>query len=193
MSTEPLESEKQLAIADAAFQIFARHGLRKTSMQMIADQAGMSRPALYLHFQNKEAVFRYLSLRFFTKVAEEIRTLLKESRDPVVMLKAVFEAFDPDGVMAILLDAEHGQELMEAKSSAARAEIDAIETDIRKMLTSWLAREATAGRINCADPEITGQTIIFAYYGLKTPPPSYANYKKRASQLAELIGKGLRP
>lgn len=192
MQAETLETEKQIAIAEAAFQVFAERGFRKTSMQLIADRAGMSRPALYLHFQNKEAVFSYLSVRFFTQVAQSIAEILEHSRDPVEILNDVFDAFDPKGIMAVLLDAEHGQELMDAKSSAAHDEVDAIESKIIQQMSDWLAREAHSGRIKCDDPKTAAQTIFYSYYGLKTPPPSYAIYKRRTAQLAQLIGSGLR-
>lgn len=192
MSSEVTETEKQKTIALAAFQVFAEHGYRKTSMQLIAQKAGMSRPALYLHFQNKEDVFSYLSVSFFTKVAANIEAILIKSGHPAQVLADVFDAFDPDGVMAVLLDAEHGQELMEVKSGAAHKVVDKIATRIRLSLTQWLAREAGKGHIICAHPEITGQTIMSSYYGLKNPLPNYADYKARTAELATLVGNGLK-
>ncbi|MGB7318371.1 MAG: helix-turn-helix domain-containing protein [Planktotalea sp.] len=192
MSSEVIESEKQKAIAEAAFQVFATHGFRKTSMQMIADQACMSRPALYLHFQSKEDVFSYLSISFFTKVADTVAAILARSGDPVDVLTRVFDAFDPDGVMAVLLDAQHGAELMDAKSNTMQGTVSDIEAGIGAMLADWLALEADAGRILCDDPNTTAQTIMLSHYGLKSPPPSYAIYKARTAQLARLLGKGLR-
>ena len=51
------DDPKQQAILVAAWQAFATYGFRKTSMDDIARGAGMSRPALYLHYRNKEALF----------------------------------------------------------------------------------------------------------------------------------------
>ncbi len=192
MSSEVIETEKQKIIAQAAFHVFAEHGFRKTSMQLIAQKAGMSRPALYLHFQSKEDVFVYLSIRYFTNVATQIDEILSASGHPAEVLEAVFDAFDPDGIMALLLDAEHGDELIEAKIELAYAAIDEIVTGIRMSLTDWLRREAEQGRITCDDPDITGQTIMSSYYGLKNPVPNYATYKARTKQLAKLFGAGLK-
>src|SRR5581483_4919217 len=49
------------AILAAAFARFTHYGFRRTSMEDIADEAGVSRAALYLHFRNKEELFRSLS------------------------------------------------------------------------------------------------------------------------------------
>lgn len=192
MSREAFESEKQKIIAQAAFQVFAEHGFRKTSMQLIAQKAGMSRPALYQHFQSKEDVFRHLAIGYLTKVAASIEAALARSGPPEQVLLAVFEAFDPDGMKAILFDAPHGDELMAINEAAVREEAAKTAQRICLSLCNWLSQEAGAGRIVCPDPEVTAQTIISSYEGLKAPRPSYADYKARRAALAQLLGAGLR-
>ena len=48
-------------ILGAAFVRFARYGFRRTSMEDIAGEAGVSRAALYLQFRNKEEIFKSLA------------------------------------------------------------------------------------------------------------------------------------
>jgi len=45
-------------LLDSALVVFARHGYRKTSMDDVAQAAGISRQGLYLHFETKEDLFR---------------------------------------------------------------------------------------------------------------------------------------
>jgi AcrR family transcriptional regulator len=45
-------------ILSAAENIFARFGFRRASMSQIADEAGLTRQALYHHYTSKEALFR---------------------------------------------------------------------------------------------------------------------------------------
>ena len=191
MQSEDIETDKKKLIADAAFQVFAEHGFRKTSMQLIAQRAGMSRPALYLHFQSKEDVFRYLGIGYLTKVAQDIEAALARSAPAAQTLQKVFDAFDPDGIKAILLDAEHGDELMEINETSVKDMAAEIEARILSALAKWLSREADAGRIACQGAELTAQTIMSSYYGLKNPRPSYIEYKARSKALAQLLGKGL--
>ncbi|MER6917060.1 helix-turn-helix domain-containing protein [Streptomyces sp. NPDC000594] len=42
----------------AAVDCFVRYGYRRTSMEVLAQAADMSRPAVYQYFRNKEEVFR---------------------------------------------------------------------------------------------------------------------------------------
>src|SRR5271154_940589 len=46
------------SLLDAAVLTFQRYGFRKTSMEDVAQAAGVSRQGLYLLFSNKEELFR---------------------------------------------------------------------------------------------------------------------------------------
>ncbi len=45
-------------ILDAAMEVFARFGFRRASMDQVAQEAGLTRQAVYHHFRSKEALFR---------------------------------------------------------------------------------------------------------------------------------------
>jgi AcrR family transcriptional regulator len=53
-------SDRRADIVEAAYVCFTRHGARRTTMNDLAEQAGVSRPALYQYFRSKEDVFRAL-------------------------------------------------------------------------------------------------------------------------------------
>src|SRR3954471_18722250 len=52
------DSERRERVLAAALEVFGRYGFRKASMDEIARAADISRQGLYLHFANKEALFR---------------------------------------------------------------------------------------------------------------------------------------
>lgn len=47
-------------ILRAAMKLFSLHGLSATSIRDIADESGYTNPALYKHFESKDALARYL-------------------------------------------------------------------------------------------------------------------------------------
>ncbi|GAA2871755.1 TetR family transcriptional regulator [Nonomuraea rubra] len=49
-------------ILEAARVLFAARGYRATSMQAIADEVGLTKAALYYHFESKEEILRQLTL-----------------------------------------------------------------------------------------------------------------------------------
>ncbi|WP_263357437.1 TetR/AcrR family transcriptional regulator [Acidicapsa ligni] len=76
---ELVENEKKLRVLAAAKIVFLRYGFRRVTMQDIADEAGISRPALYLVFPNKEEVFiatiGHLSGESLATIREKLPTL----------------------------------------------------------------------------------------------------------------------
>ena len=54
----PRPSDTKQRILDTARELFARKGVQKTSLQEIADQLGITKPALYYHFSSREELVR---------------------------------------------------------------------------------------------------------------------------------------
>jgi AcrR family transcriptional regulator len=50
-------------ILDATMLVFRRHGFRRSSIEQVAEAAGLTRQALYHHFESKEALFRAVIVR----------------------------------------------------------------------------------------------------------------------------------
>ncbi|MGQ7845167.1 TetR/AcrR family transcriptional regulator [Granulosicoccus sp. 3-233] len=67
-------SKDRHEILDAALKVFIRYGFRRTTMGDLAEEAGMSRPALYQQFPNKEAIFRAVAVDFLARAVEEVET-----------------------------------------------------------------------------------------------------------------------
>ena len=61
-------------ILDATMLVFRRHGFRRSSIEQVAEAAGLTRQALYHHFESKEALFRAVIERVHESAiaAEEI-------------------------------------------------------------------------------------------------------------------------
>jgi AcrR family transcriptional regulator len=60
----------------AALRVFARHGYRHTSMSMVADEAALSRQAVYHHFASKELLFSALVGSLQERAHEEVEAAL---------------------------------------------------------------------------------------------------------------------
>jgi TetR/AcrR family acrAB operon transcriptional repressor len=67
-------------IVDAAMTVFRRHGFRRSSIEQAAEAAGLTRQALYHHFDSKEALFRAVIERLYQEalVAETAAAAAKE-------------------------------------------------------------------------------------------------------------------
>ena len=55
-----LPEEKRTALINAALRVFSQHGYRKSPMNEIAAEAGISKSLLFHYFHNKKELYLYL-------------------------------------------------------------------------------------------------------------------------------------
>ncbi|ATG39028.1 TetR/AcrR family transcriptional regulator [Phaeobacter piscinae] len=184
---------KQRAILEAAWGGFATYGYRKTSMDDIARRAGMSRPAVYLHFRNKEAILKALIDAHYAETADRLRAALTSKGTAAAQLLAAFEAQGGEAMEA-MLNTPHGMEVLEASLSSAGNHIDAGEALLRDVYAAWLAEMAATGTIRLTGTaEEVARTFCSAMKGVKHTSADYASYRAGVRQLAQLFAVGLSP
>jgi len=76
-------------IIDAAREVFLSRGVSKTTMEHIAAQAGLTRGAVYWHFENKTDLFHAMRERVFLPLIDRMDdTFLTEgSHDPITRVE----------------------------------------------------------------------------------------------------------
>jgi len=75
-------------ILDAAERVFQRRGVSRTSLQEIAQDAGLTRGAIYWHFQNKADVFDAMLQRVTLPMAASFKSPPEaEAADPLQHLR----------------------------------------------------------------------------------------------------------
>lgn len=74
-----LPPEKQEAILAAGYRVFARCPYRKSPMQEIADEAGISKSLLFHYFRNKKELYLYLWDHCVELTLEELHRCVAES------------------------------------------------------------------------------------------------------------------
>jgi AcrR family transcriptional regulator len=74
------KAERPQEIIEAAFCEFSRNGYATTTLERIAERAGVTKGTIYVYFENKEHLFISM-VREFTKAAHEKVQELYESHD----------------------------------------------------------------------------------------------------------------
>ncbi|WP_164611957.1 TetR/AcrR family transcriptional regulator [Pseudotabrizicola algicola] len=182
-------ADRQDMILDAAFHAFASYGYRRTTMDDIARGAGMSRSALYLHYRNKEDVFRSLAERYFSEAVAALEAALAvPGQSPEEALAAAFLAKDGK-FMDVVLSAPHGAELLDAGMNVTRDLADAASARKVAILARWLAGLPMAEGIGA--PEAVARTIMVSAMGLKFPGQTLEGYRQGQRQLARLFARAI--
>lgn len=182
---------RQTAILQAASGAFATYGFRKTSMNDIADGAGMSRPAVYLHYKNKDDIYRSLIQMYYDQAADGLRAVFDAGNPVAETLRNAFDAQFGDMIENVLAS-PHGMELLDTAEKTAADVKNAGEAHLHELYSDWLRQEAEQGRILLPDTaEQIAEVILVGLKGLKTTVSSVSDLRTRLAAYASLIGRGL--
>ncbi len=77
----------------AAKELFLEQGYEATTIRRIADRVGVSAPALYLYFQDKEAMMLALCDQTFAHLIESITDIEKTFSDPLEKVRRFGDAY----------------------------------------------------------------------------------------------------
>ncbi|MBL6614604.1 MAG: TetR/AcrR family transcriptional regulator [Reyranella sp.] len=80
-------------ILQAAKELFLEQGYDLTTIRRIADRVGISAPALYLYFKDKEALMLALCDQTFSHLSEAIDEIEKTVADPLERVRRFGEAY----------------------------------------------------------------------------------------------------
>lgn len=92
MKNEIIKIKRKL-IADAAKKLFYSSSYENTSMNEIAEEAGITKPTLYVYFKNKEEIYMYVFLRESIKRWEYIKNALDKHISCIDKLYAYGKAY----------------------------------------------------------------------------------------------------
>ena len=87
---ERKKAETRRALVDAASELFAERGVQATTMDDIAQAAGMSRTSVFNYFGHKEMILCEIGARYVSEIAGPLRA--SETTDPGQAFGAVTDA-----------------------------------------------------------------------------------------------------
>ncbi len=168
-------------IVAAATTVFLRYGHARTTMNDVAEEAGISRPALYLVFPRKEDIFAAVTERLIREKLEQYRKALPRMRSLKQKLHFCCEQW-----------AGVGYDLTKAHPDAR----DVFNLDfapVREMYTAlenfWadLLREAVAASRLKTTPEELARVLIFSMRGLKEIAEDAAHMRRLIALQVEIV------
>ena len=181
---------KRDAVYDAAAEVFARYGFRRTTMNDIAEAAGISRPALYLMFDNKENLFQGLaSFRLEQAIDQAVAVLQgkgdakKRFIDALLVFEEIF--YEP------IADSPHGAELMDISQSLASElmtkDIVRLHTALAKCLSDAEATGELSFKNSPLKPKPFVELLFAGLNGIKKKASNTAEFRKLVRQITEVF------
>jgi AcrR family transcriptional regulator len=180
-------------ILDAAMRVFRRHGFRRSSIEQAAEEAGLTRQALYHHFSSKEALFRGAIERLYEQAlaAETAAAKAAEEADRDLADIIVAEIYARLGVLfAELEGSPHLQELFSEHLAQARDLYQTYSTRFSDEVAATIARVCRARKLKLiggVTVEDLARCVEMAIHGTKSAYPSMQPADAFLNQLAMML------
>lgn len=172
-------------ILHAALAVFARYGFKRASMEDVAGEAGISRPALYQSYENKAAIFAALAVALGQASCDAAEAAWPTGLAFEEGLAAAGLALHGLSWQAIHTS-PHGAELMATNSALVGDVVAAIDSRMQALVEARLTN-----RVPPALQALQARAITAALHGLKSQATSYEDLAALITQFAGLIGAGL--
>jgi TetR/AcrR family transcriptional regulator, mexJK operon transcriptional repressor len=187
------------AILAAGLRCFSRDGFRRTALDRVAREAGISRAALYLHFANKEDLFRALVASVHAGALAAATAAAHRPGDLAFRLTATLVAkggrfFD------LLRASEHAEEFLDENHRLCGALSAEAATKHTRLLAGLFTAADAAGEIALAPAGLTAsqaaELLLDTAEGIKTrgrTTLSSQAYQQRLARAVRLVVAGLTP
>lgn len=185
--------QSQDRILDAAMRVFRHHGFRRSSLEQVAEEAGLTRQALYHHFSSKEALFRGAIERLYRQAlaAEAAAAEAAEAAGGDVAGVIVAEIGARLGVLfTALKGSPHLEELYSEHLTQARDLYQTYSGRFGDAVAATIARVCRARKLKLAGGvtvEELARCVEMAIHGTKSAYPSMQPSDAFLKQLATMV------
>jgi AcrR family transcriptional regulator len=180
----------------AAQVVFARHGFRQTSMAMVAEEAELTRQALYHHFASKEELFAGLVDKLQEAAFAAAKTAAATASGGVAVAIARVMLAYHRSLMASVAGSAFAAELVEESSRQCGAAVAAHGRKFAKELEAMVERFVREGRFKLradVDARALVDMLSTAAKGVKIAHAGEgeARYARALERMIEVICAGV--
>ena len=193
--SSPRRDATREAILAAAAHCFGRDGFRRTALDRVAREAGISRAALYLHFANKEELFRALVTALHAEALAETAKAARGPGDLAERLTAALAA-KTGRFFDLLRSADHAEEFLDENHRLCGDLSTAAAAKHTRLLARMLAAAAAAGEISGLSPAHAAELLLDTAEGIKIrgrATLSSREYRRRLARAVRIVIAGLAP
>lgn len=178
---------RRVAIHEAAIAEFSTHGIKGASMARIASGAGVSRPALYQYFTNKDEIFASAFVALFEARIDHALAELERDVPIADRLDGFLQRFVGD-LWEHMAASAHADEIESAKTGDLAVAIGTLLGDLWREFDGHLAALVPGtGASVVARRNGWRDLVQFASKGLRADQPTIDVYRQRLRALAQSI------
>lgn len=184
----------QSKILTAAINAFGQYGYKKTTMQDIADEAGLSRPAVYQYYKNKAAVFSALLTFVLGQAKQAAKEHFDMEKSAYLRIYEGMLAFETVALKPTLTTAK-GHELLSLASTMEEEIVTAHANWLLESVAAILQEAQNNGEISLThlsgNLQQVAEIMIAGVTGVKHSVKNIEQLESHTELLFQLFWKGL--
>ncbi|HTP25366.1 MAG TPA: TetR/AcrR family transcriptional regulator [Anaeromyxobacteraceae bacterium] len=187
--------ETARAIIEAAEELFARYGFKKTSIDDIARAARIGKGSVYLHFASKEELFAQIVKQVSDRILHTLTAAVKRGRAPAEKLRAFLET-SVTAVAAIVAEYHLNEETMMELIPMGMSLRQEYLARAHSLLVEVLRDGVSSGAFAVKHPHCLATGIMSCLQGLDATAaqrPHSTETRAGLDQLFSVLLRGLRP
>jgi len=188
------KNDKREAILQAAWKLIRHYGYNKTTIEDIAQEAGVGKGTAYLYFKSKSEIMLSITELTNDRITADLERIAggpgsPEERVRACVLHRIVRLFD------IVQKSPHGAEVISSMLPEIVERLDRYVACYGELFGKLLREGAEAGDLDIPDPRATGRLLADLFEFL-TPP--YYRFKSRrtlerfAGEVLDVVFCGLR-
>lgn len=179
----PRQQRSRDRILEAGAKLFVAYGLRRTSMEAIAAEAGVAKATAYAQFPNKEAVFDAAVAYLSDGMIARAEAAAGAAKAPAAAVLASLTSKQLE-MFATVMRSPHAAELLAAFAGAGEKSTTAAHEAYQATLTRWLARCPRVGKRAASE---VAELLDQSAWGIAARVRSEAELKTRLKLLIERV------
>jgi AcrR family transcriptional regulator len=138
-------TDKRDRILNAAQRLFVRYGVKRTSVDDVAREAGIAKGTVYLSFKSKAELFAAIADRLCANTLADARKIALEATPLTARLVGILDRYI-GATHRLVAQSPHIAELTASKQALSAAALDTLDRHIRSLLDSLLGEAGITHR-----------------------------------------------
>lgn len=183
--------DKRARIVDAATALFARYGVKRTSIDLLAAEAGIAKPTVYAYFEDKDAIFvavaEHVCARLYAdaKAAAEAPGTIEERL--TAMLSAKHTSY-----WELVQASPHARELVDSQNALAAAIVEKADRAYVRLVSDVIAAsELRPDRIGLG-ATAAANLLVRATAGASHDATTAQSHRRHVAEIVRVLCLGLR-
>jgi AcrR family transcriptional regulator len=157
-----------LKLAQSAFTLFSREGIRNVNLEAVAGHAGVTKGSLYWHFKSKQELIQAACAHYYRTYHRRLHKEMARFTDPMARLKNAIRL----SVRTCLMDRENRIFTLEIftlslyDEETRRSWLQFYDS-VRATYVGLLEAARAAGQLKLEDPEEAANRLLEAMEGVK--------------------------